>query len=74
MTKIPPKALIALVSALLYGASPIDLLPDILPLIGLVDDALIVPLFLILAVAQFRKVQKKQPVPAQARYIPPRSY
>ncbi len=44
--------------AMVYGVSPIDLIPDILPLIGLVDDALIIPMLLILALVNHRRVAK----------------
>ena len=44
--------------ALLYGVSPIDLIPDIIPLFGLVDDAILVPLLLIVGIAQMRKSRK----------------
>jgi uncharacterized membrane protein YkvA (DUF1232 family) len=44
--------------ALFYGASPIDLIPDLIPLIGLVDDAFIIPAFLLLALMQHRKSKK----------------
>jgi uncharacterized membrane protein YkvA (DUF1232 family) len=30
--------------ALAYGASPVDLIPDILPLIGILDDGIILAL------------------------------
>ena len=42
------KVLAALVVA--YAASPIDLIPDAIPVLGLLDDALIVPLGIIAAV------------------------
>jgi uncharacterized membrane protein YkvA (DUF1232 family) len=41
--------------ALLYGVSPIDLIPDILPLLGWVDDALIVPLLLVVGIVQLQR-------------------
>ena len=42
------KALAALVAA--YALSPIDLIPDFIPVIGYLDDALIVPLGVLLAI------------------------
>lgn len=51
------KAIIEVVIALLYGASPIDLIPDLLGPLGLVDDALIVPTLLAMAYFQFRKAR-----------------
>ena len=41
--------------ALFYGASPLDLIPDVIPLLGLVDDAIIVPGLIVLALLQVRK-------------------
>jgi uncharacterized membrane protein YkvA (DUF1232 family) len=35
--------------ALAYAASPIDLIPDFIPVIGYLDDLLIVPLFIWIA-------------------------
>ncbi len=52
-------ALFSLFLALLYGASPIDLIPDVIPLIGWLDDAIIVPLLLWLAWAQWRRGSKR---------------
>lgn len=68
--KTPWAPLASILIAILYGASPIDLIPDLVPLLGLVDDALIVPLFLVLATVQFRRNRQ---VPAKARIQnPPR--
>lgn len=38
---IPGHSLLAIVLALLYVFSPLDFVPDILPILGLVDDALV---------------------------------
>jgi uncharacterized membrane protein YkvA (DUF1232 family) len=61
-TGTPWRAVLPLVTALLYGASPIDLIPDIIPLLGWVDDALIVPLLLLVAFVQLRKRSQAKPV------------
>jgi uncharacterized membrane protein YkvA (DUF1232 family) len=57
-SKTPWGAVISLFAALLYGASPIDLIPDFIPLIGWIDDAVIVPILLVLAFVQWRKVKR----------------
>lgn len=41
-TDIPIGSIIAIVSALIYFVSPIDLIPDSIPLIGYFDDAAVV--------------------------------
>lgn len=43
---VPVGTVIAIVGALLYFLSPIDLVPDLLPAIGLVDDAAVIALAL----------------------------
>jgi uncharacterized membrane protein YkvA (DUF1232 family) len=43
---VPIHALAAILLSLLYVVNPLDLLPDVLPIIGLVDDALIAALCL----------------------------
>ncbi|PKN33214.1 MAG: hypothetical protein CVU61_14455 [Deltaproteobacteria bacterium HGW-Deltaproteobacteria-19] len=40
--EVPFWAIAAITAALLYVLSPIDLIPDFIPVIGLVDDALVV--------------------------------
>jgi len=42
--EIPIGSIIAIVGALIYFLSPIDLIPDLLPGIGLVDDAAVLTL------------------------------
>lgn len=42
-TKTPGKIRAGMIIALLYLISPIDLIPDTIPVIGLMDDAVIVP-------------------------------
>lgn len=52
--RCPDTPLIARIIALLvagYALSPIDLVPDFIPVLGLIDDLLIVPLGIALAVA-----------------------
>lgn len=39
--RLPRAAKLALAAALVYLASPIDLVPDFLPLVGLLDDLLL---------------------------------
>ena len=68
---MPWGAIFSLVTALLYGASPIDLIPDFIPILGLVDDAIIVPLFLIFAFFQYRKIQKRNQAARSVIVMPP---
>lgn len=41
-TDIPIGSIIAITSALIYFVSPIDILPDALPIVGLIDDAIVI--------------------------------
>lgn len=56
----PWAAILSLLAALIYGASPLDLIPDIIPLIGWVDDALIVGFLILLALVQWRRSRKNR--------------
>lgn len=50
---LPWGSIVSLIAALLYGVSPIDLLPDLIPLIGLVDDVSIGGVLILLALSLF---------------------
>ncbi|MGT2910922.1 YkvA family protein [Streptococcus cameli] len=41
-TKVPFRTMVAIVSALLYFLSPIDVVPDWIPVLGQLDDALVI--------------------------------
>ncbi len=55
----PWGAIFSLFLGLLYGVSPIDLIPDLIPLLGLLDDAAIVPIMLVLALFQYMKAKRR---------------
>ncbi len=55
--------------ALVYGVSPIDLIPDLIPLLGWVDDAVIVPILLILAFFQFQRAKKQRAASSKQQVI-----
>lgn len=63
--RLPWQSLLSILFALLYGASPIDLITDIIPLIGWIDDGVVALLMFAFAIASFRKWAKaKKAVPA----------
>ena len=64
----PWGAIFSLFVGLFYGLSPIDLIPDLIPLLGFLDDAAVVPIMLILAAFQYLKA-KKQMTPATQKVI-----
>jgi len=45
-TGIPYKSIIAITGALIYFLSPIDIIPDIIPVAGLIDDTFVLGLIL----------------------------
>ncbi|MCE9557999.1 MAG: DUF1232 domain-containing protein [Armatimonadetes bacterium] len=47
----PWTALLPLVFSLVYGVSPIDLIPDIIPLLGWADDGVVAIAMLILSLS-----------------------
>ena len=48
--RVPWYAQVAAVAVAAYALSPIDLIPDVIPVIGYLDDLVIVPLGILLAV------------------------
>lgn len=56
--KVPWMGLVSILSAVVYGASPIDILPDVIPLLGWIDDAVLVPLLLVVGVGMFLRRRK----------------
>lgn len=48
-------AILSIVASIVYGASPLDLITDVIPLVGWVDDALIVPLLLFIGISALVK-------------------
>ena len=53
--EIPWWAISAVVFALLYVLSPVDLIPDFIPVIGLVDDAFVVSMCLLMIEKELEK-------------------
>lgn len=55
--KIPYFSIAAIVFTLLYVLSPIDLIPDFIPVIGLLDDAAVVNICLFLVLQDLREYE-----------------
>lgn len=66
-TRVPRRTMLAIVSALIYFLSPIDVIPDWIPVLGQMDDALVVATCWKLVnkdvedYRQWQKERKKQP-------------
>ncbi|MFU2205099.1 YkvA family protein [Streptococcus pluranimalium] len=62
-TRVPRRTMLAIVSALIYFLSPIDVIPDWIPVLGQMDDALVVATCWKLAnkdVEDYRQWQKER--------------
>jgi uncharacterized membrane protein YkvA (DUF1232 family) len=64
--RIPPRARWWMVGLAVYIASPIDLIPDFIPVIGFADEVVIVPLVL-------WHIRRMIPTDVWVEYFPPRS-
>lgn len=58
------KAILVVLSGLLYGAAPIDLIPDLVPLLGWSDDAVVL---LTAGVIALRMLRRRQAMKAKIR-------
>ena len=56
-SEIPYWSIAAIVFTLLYVLSPIDLIPDFIPVIGLIDDAAVVSICLFLVLQDLREYE-----------------
>ena len=56
----PWGSIVSLVLAVLYGVSPIDVIPDIIPLLGWVDDATVGGLLVLLAIGLYFKRRREK--------------
>lgn len=64
----PASAKLLMMFAVFYLFSPIDLIPDFIPIIGFIDDLIIVPLLFSKAFAQIEavKAERQRQKPEQA--------
>lgn len=70
--EIPIGSIIGLVSALIYFLSPVDLIPDVLPVIGYVDDAVVIALAIRFAytdLEDFKKWKANQEEKAESEKV-----
>ncbi len=55
--RVPGHTILALLLAALYVLSPVDLIPDLLPIIGLVDDVVVATVCLALVEKDLREYE-----------------
>ncbi len=55
---MPWGSIASLFAAIFYGVSPIDLIPDVILVLGWVDDAIAVPMFLVFAGVLYSRHRK----------------
>ena len=57
----PWGSIASLALAVIYGVSPIDLIPDIIPLLGWADDGIVGGLLILLAIGlYFKRMREKR--------------
>lgn len=64
------KAILVMLSGLLYGASPIDLIPDIIPLLGWSDDVAVLLTAGVIALRLLRRRHQAMKASTKAGTLP----
>ena len=67
--RVPPRAKVAIVLAVLWLANPIDLIPEFVPIIGPLDDAVVVALALRYAARQVPRQVLLKAWPGETRLL-----
>ncbi|MEZ8253111.1 YkvA family protein [Vibrio splendidus] len=57
-TDVPWRVIAAITGAIVYFASPIDVIPDFIPVVGYLDDALVIKLAIDLASEDFNEYKR----------------
>lgn len=65
----PWGTIVSLVTAIIYGISPIDLIPDVILVLGWLDDAIAIPLLLVFAFVFWLKYKNPVQKHAHSREI-----
>lgn len=66
----PWGAILSLLTALIYGASPIDIIPDLIPLLGWSDDVVVVLTLVSYASVAYFRWKRGQATPGRAPQAP----
>jgi len=66
-TVLPVSAKVLLIAALLYGILPVDLVPDFIPVLGLLDDLLVIGTLLVAALRKIVRAPARMPIRRSSR-------
>ncbi len=66
----PWGTIVSLLTALIYGASPIDIIPDLIPLLGWSDDVAVVATLVTYAGVAYLRWKRGQAAPGRAPQAP----
>ena len=62
-TSVPWQSVLAIATALGYGISPLDFIPDLIPIFGVLDDGVVIVIMVVIAVLQYKKAKAKASEP-----------